>query len=72
MCDNLDDEKKEHLKRKNSKRKKEKRDNLHDNEKEKWRKYEKKVKKFMRDGLEDDEKFKKMIRKETWINVYKL
>ena len=45
MCDNLDDEKKEHLKRKNSKRKKEKRDNLHDNEKEKLRKCEKKVKK---------------------------
>ena len=35
---NLDDEKKEHLKKQDNKRKKEKRDNLDDNEKEQLRK----------------------------------
>ena len=38
MHDNLDDEKKEHLKKEDSKRKKEKHDNLDDNEKEQLRK----------------------------------
>ena len=40
MRDNLDDEKKEHLKEEDNKRKKEKHDNLGDNEKEQLRKYE--------------------------------
>ena len=44
MRDNLDDEQKEHLKIKDSKRKKEKRDNLNLDEKEHLRKYEKKGK----------------------------
>ena len=56
MRDNLDDEKKEHLKKEDNKRKKEKRDNLGDNEKEQLRKYEKEGKKVMRDSLGDDKK----------------
>ena len=43
MCDNLDNEKKEHIKIEGSKRKK-KRDNLDHNEKEQLRKYDKKRK----------------------------
>ena len=34
MCDNINDERKEHLKKKDNKRKKRKCDNLDDNEKE--------------------------------------
>ena len=52
MCDNLDGEKKDHLKEDN-KRKRKKHDNLDDDEKEKLRKYEKKGKKVMRDNLDE-------------------
>ena len=44
MLDNLDDEQKEHLKIKDNKREKEKRDNLNLDEKEQLRKYMKKGK----------------------------
>ena len=56
MCDNLDDEKKEHLKKEDNKSKKEKRNNLDDSEKEQLKKYEKKGKKVKHDSLGDDEK----------------
>ena len=45
MRDNLDDEKKEYLKKEDNKRKQEKRVNLNDNEEEQLRKYEIKGKK---------------------------
>ena len=56
MRDNLDNEKKEHLKKEDNKRKKEKCDNLDDNKREQLRKYEKKGKKVMCYSLGDDEK----------------
>ena len=55
MHDNLD-ERKEHKKKEDKKRKKGKCDNLDDNEKEQLRKHEKKGKKVMRDNLGDNEK----------------
>ena len=45
MRDNLDDEKKEYLKKEDNERKQEKRVNLNDNEEEQLRKYEIKGKK---------------------------
>ena len=51
MRDKLDDEKKEHLKEQDNKRKKEKRDNLDGSERKQLRKYEKEVKKIVRDNF---------------------
>ena len=56
MPDNFDDEQKGHLKIKDNKRKKEKRDNLNVDVKEQLRKYEKKGKKAMRDNFDDEKK----------------
>ena len=56
MCDNFDGEKKEHLKKKGNKRKKDKHDNLVDNKKKQLRNYEKKLKKILRHSHGDDEK----------------
>ena len=58
MCDSLDDEKKDHFKKEDNKRKKERRDNLDNGEKEQFRKYERKGKKVMCDNLEVGEKEK--------------
>ena len=56
MCDNLDDEKKERLKKDDSKRKKEKRDQLDDKKREQKKKEDRKRKKEKRDHLNDNEK----------------
>ena len=62
------------MKREDNKIKKEKGDNLGDNEKEQLRKYEKEERKLsmVALGMMRKNKFEKMIRKERWINVYKL
>ena len=62
------------MKREDNKIKKEKGDNLGDNEKEQLRKYEKEERKLsmIALGMMRKNKFEKMIRKERWINVYKL
>ena len=62
------------MKREDDKIKKEKGDNLGDNEKEQLRKYEKEERKLsmIALGMMRKNKFEKMIRKERWINVYKL
>ena len=62
------------MKREDNKIKKEKGDNLGDNEKEQLRKYEKEERKLsmIAMGMMRKNKFEKMIRKERWINVYKL
>ena len=56
MCDNLDHEKKNNLKKRVTKEKKAKGNNLGNNEKEQLRKYEKKGKKIMCDHLDDEKK----------------
>ena len=63
MCDNFGDERKEHLKREDNKKKK-----------KQLRKYENKGKKDICDSPGNDEKeqVRTMIRKERRINVYKL
>ena len=53
MQDNLDDEKKEHFKKEDNKRKIKKRDNLGRNEKEQLRKHKKEGKKVMHDNLDE-------------------
>ena len=62
------------MKREDNKIKKEKGDNLGDNEKEQLRKYEEEERKLsmIALGMMRKNKFEKMIRKERWINVYKL
>ena len=62
------------MKREDNKIKKEKGENLGDNEKEHLRKYEKEERKLsmIALGMMRKNKFEKMIRKERWINVYKL
>ena len=62
------------MKREDNKIKKEKGDNLGDNEKEQLRKYEKEERKLsmIALGMMRKNRFEKMIRKERWINVYKL
>ena len=55
MCDNFDDEKREHLKIEGNKRKKAKQDSLNVDEKKQLRKCEKKEK-AMRDNLDDEQK----------------
>ena len=73
MLDSLDDEKSNIWKKEGSKRKKEKRDNLDDNEKQ-FRKYKKKERTLfmIAFGVMRKNKSEKKIRKERWINVYKL
>ena len=68
---NYDEEKKEYIKREDSKRKKEKHDNLNEVERKQLRKYEKEAKKVICDNLDDEKKkhLRKRITKEIKKSV---